>query len=111
MTMLNDEWIQRQFSGIQLGDLRLNRRAVSIAYACSRHPDASLPNKFDRWADIKGAYRLFDHSNATHSAIQAPHYKATITAAKETDSLVLFIQDGSELLYNSHHYTFGLGPT
>jgi hypothetical protein len=111
MSLMSERWIQQQFSGIQLGDLRLNKRAISIAHACSRYPDASLPNKFDRWADIKGAYRLFDHTDATHGAIQAPHYQVTITAARETDGPVLFIQDGSELLYNSHDYTFGLGPT
>jgi len=31
--------------------------------------------------------------------------------ARFSEKLVLFIQDGSELLFNSHAWTHGLGPT
>lgn len=111
MTVIDKAWIRKNFSCIDLGDLRLNHRALKVAKACARHPGASLPGKFDKWAEVKGAYRLLDHSKVTHPAIQSTHWQETITQARQSDDPILFIQDGSELLYNNHRYTFGLGPT
>lgn len=111
MAVMDKIWIRKNFSRVDLGDLRLNRRTLKVAEACARHPDASLPGKFDKWAAVKGAYRLLDHPEATHPAIQTIHWQETIAQARESNDPILFIQDGSELLYNNHRYTFDLGPT
>lgn len=108
---MNTQWIQKHFSGVQMADARLQKRAVKIAQACAEHPDKNLPGRFENWAGIKAAYRFFSNDKATHQSLQSAHYKHVLTEAAESDQTVLFIQDGSELLFNSHDWTFGLGPT
>ncbi len=107
---MEESWVRKQWLNIDLGDLRLNRRAIKIAVACAKQPKASLPQRFDSLADIKAAYRLFDHPSSTHQTIQTPHYQNVIKTAKKSPDPILFIQDGSEILFNSHLYT-NLGPT
>src|ERR1700743_3373334 len=105
------EWVHRQFANIDTKDARLQKRAVTIAEACAKRPEESLPGRFEDWAGLKGAYRFFSNPKITHQTLQRPHYKETLEKACFSDKLVLFIQDGSELLFNSHKWTYGLGPT
>jgi hypothetical protein len=108
---MKSEWVYRQFANIDTNDARLQKRAVIIAEACAKHPEQSLPGRFEDWAGLKGAYRFFSNPKITHQILQQPHYKETLEKAHFSDKLVLFIQDGSELLFNSHRWTHGLGPT
>lgn len=108
---MNEQWIYNQFSTIDVGDARLHKRAVDVAIGCAERPEESLAGRFDRWADLQGAYRFFSNSKITHQALQKPHYDQVLEKARFSEELVLFIQDGSELLFNSHPWTYGLGPT
>jgi hypothetical protein len=108
---MKEEWIYEQFSRIDVGDARLQKRAVDVAIACAEHPEESLAGRFDKWADLQGAYCLFNNPKITHKALQQPHYDQVLEKARWSEKLVLFIQDGSELLFNSHPWTHGLGPT
>ena len=108
---MKSEWVHRQFANIDTKDARLQKRAVATAEACANHPEKSLPGRFGDWAGLKGAYRFFSNPKITHQILQQPHYKETLEIARFSDKLVLFIQDGSELLFNSHRCTYGLGPT
>jgi Transposase DNA-binding/Transposase DDE domain/Transposase Tn5 dimerisation domain len=108
---MKEEWIYDQFSKIDVGDARLQKRAFNIAKGCAEHPEESLAGRFDEWADLKAAYRFFSNSKITHQALQQPHYKHVLNKACFSEETVLFIQDGSELLFNSHPWTHGLGPT
>lgn len=108
---MNSDWVEKQWTGAPLGDKRLEKRAIKIGEACLKTPDGTLPEKFGSWADTKGAYRFFDSSQVTHHTLQEVHNKNVIEMASASSQLVLFIQDGSELIYNKHPYTNGLGPT
>lgn len=108
---MNDQWIHQQFAKVKMDDARLRKRAVTIAQGCAEHPEKSLSGRFEDWAGLKAAYRFFDHPKATHQTLQQPHYKEVLEKAFWSEELVLFIQDGSELLFNSHPWTHGLGPT
>lgn len=108
---MNKEWVEKQWQEAELGDKRLNKRAVKIGLACLETPDGSLPKKFRSWGDIKGAYRFFDSDEISHEALQKVHNENVIEIASTTQQIVLFIQDGSELIYNTHKCTHGLGPT
>lgn len=46
-----------------------------------------------------------------HQKLQSSDYEIVSQEALASSGKVLFIQDGSELLYNSHKWTTGLGPT
>lgn len=108
---MKEQWIYDQFSKINARDARLQKRAVSVAIGCAKHPEASLAGRFEDWADLKAAYRFFSHPRITHQMLQQPHYQQVLEKARFSEELVLFIQDGSELLFNSHPWTHGLGPT
>ena len=104
-------WIYDQFSKVEVKDTRLQKRAVDIGIGCAEHPERSLAGRFDVWADLKATYRFFSNPKITHQVLQKPHYQQTLNKAFFSQQLVLFIQDGSELLFNSHPWTHGLGPT
>lgn len=104
-------WAENQFSKADIGDRRLSKRACEIAKACIKHPNASIPGRFENWAGIKAAYRFFSNPKVTHQSLQCPHYKNVIRDANASKDIVLFIQDTSELLFNTHLGTRGLGPT
>lgn len=108
---MKEQWIYEQFSMIDVGDARLQKRAVDVAIGCAERPEESLAGRFDEWADLQGAYRFFSNPKITHQALQQPHYAQVLGKALFSEKLVLFIQDGSELLFNSHPWTHGLGPT
>ena len=108
---MNNDWVEKQWRGAPLGDKRLEKRAIKIGEACLKTPDGTLPEKLGCWANTKGAYRFFDSSQVSHGALQEIHNKNVIETASASSQLVLFIQDGSELIYNKHPHTNGLGPT
>ena len=108
---MSSDWVEKQWEGSALGDKRLEKRAIKIGSACLNTPEGTLPKKFGNWADSKGAYRFFDSPSTTHEALQKVHNKNVIEIAAASTKTVLFIQDGSELIYNKHPHTNGLGPT
>jgi len=108
---MKEQWIYEQFSTIDVGDDRLQKRAVDVAIGCAECPEESLAGRFDKWADLQGAYRFFSNPKITHQALQQPHWHGVLEKARFSEETVLFIQDGSELLFNSHRWTHGLGPT
>ena len=108
---MNSQWIYQQFAKVNMNDVRLQKRAVKIAQDCAEHPEKSLCGRFADWAGLKAAYRFFSNPKVTHQKLQQPHYKEVLEKARWSEELILFIQDGSELLFNSHPCTHGLGPT
>jgi len=52
---MKERWIYDQFSRINVGDARLQKRAVEIALGCADHPEKSLSGRFDDWAGLKAA--------------------------------------------------------
>lgn len=105
------KWIREQFEKVNMNDARLEKRAIEIAQCCAEHPEKSLPERFADWAGLKAAYRFFSNPKVSHQTLQQPHYQEVLEKARFSKELILFIQDGSELLFNSHRWTHGLGPT
>lgn len=108
---MNYQWIHQQFGNIKINDSRLRQRAVTIANACAERPEKSFCGRFEDWAGLKAAYRFFSNPKVTHQILQEQHYREVLARASWSEELVLFIQDGSELLFNSHPCTYGLGAT
>ena len=71
--MLND-WIAREWENADLGDPRLNERAVLMANLMMKQPGASLPDQMESLAAIKGAYRFFSNRLVSHEVLQKDHY-------------------------------------
>ena len=51
-------WAQEEFEAMDLGDLRLNRRAVLLAERLGQKPGASIPAACENWAETAAAYRF-----------------------------------------------------
>lgn len=102
------EWAFREFGGIDLGDRRLNRRAIDVAQAMARDPMGSIPQQNKQWKQIKGAYRLFDHERVTFNSVSQAHWQQT-RADCAAEPRVLLIQDTTWLDYSHHPAKAGMG--
>jgi hypothetical protein len=102
-------WCEDEFSGVSLGDARLNARLVRTAVQLSAQPLSSINQACEDWADAKAAYRLFDNQKVTLDKILHPH-QMRIRERMQAHSLVLAVQDTTFLSYTDHPETTGLGP-
>lgn len=109
VTQSAGEWAAKQWSGVQLGDVRLNRRAVEIGSAMAAHPSQSLPQQMGSRAALRAAYGLLNHRRVTLEGLSEPHWEQTRQAAGQ-HKVVLFVQDTTELDYTHHPTKKGLGP-
>jgi len=107
-----DQWAKREFYGSSLGDARLSERLVRIGAMKAANPGQS-------WLDIvqgdrgetKAYYRFIaspDDSKVTFENILNPHREQTI-ARMRGQSVVLAIQDTSDLNFNTLNACTGLG--
>ena len=98
-----------EFEGLELGDVRLNRRARKVLARLGDKPTASIPAACGGWDETRAAYRLFDHDNVTAQQVLEPHYQASQKRMAEHRQ-VLCIQDTTELDYTGKSDIEGLGP-
>ncbi len=104
------EWVAQQWSTSNLGDLRRNQRAITLAQQIINKPYSSLSSQTGNWASLKAAYRLLNSDEVTHASLQEEHRKNVKELAINEQGTVLFIQDTSELDYSSKKAVMGLGP-
>jgi hypothetical protein len=78
------------------GDVRLNRRARSLAEKLGMCPNASIPAAMKSRAEIEAAYRFFNNGSVTPEGILEPHIEATYGRVGELDFAVL-AQDTTEI--------------
>src|SRR5712691_8800306 len=103
-------WAVEQFGKVELGDKRRRQRAVELAQAMARRPSDGLMKQTGEWNGQRGAYRLLDNAAVSHAALSEPHWALTREQAGQQGSVVLMVQDITELDYSSHTATEGLGP-
>lgn len=109
--MLNyNNWIEKQWPSFRFFDPRLHKRVINIASAMLKKPTASIPERFSLQKETKGCYRFLNNKGINHQMLQRQHYENVLAEAASQPGRVLFIQDGSELLYNNLKWT-DLGPT
>jgi len=94
--------------GIDLGDRRLNERAVKLLETLSRQPMVSINAACGGLAETTAAYRFFDNDKVTAENILEPHVAATVERMRG-HSVVLMIQDTTELDFSAHPPE-GAGP-
>jgi len=100
---------RNEFGGCDLGDVRLDRRLVSLVEKLAVDPGRSIPKAMGVWSQAKAAYRFFANDDVTHDKVLGPHYAATAGRVSELGS-VLVAQDTCFLSYTHHPKTAGLGP-
>jgi hypothetical protein len=103
------EWHEDELADVDLGDRRLNRRAMKVLGILGKQPSRSIPGSCRSWSETLAAYRLFDNERVTAARLLAPHFAATAQRMRE-HPVVLLVQDSSELDYTGKESINGLGP-
>jgi transposase-like protein/transposase Tn5 family protein len=103
-------WAESEFRGVPRLEKRLQDRLVGTAARLAERPTGSLPERLG-WADLKGAYRLAHHADATPDVLQAVHRERTRERMGRPDP-VLIIHDPTHLDFTGHRAVRDqLGPT
>lgn len=103
------DWAIQQWQTVDLGDVRLNRRAVAVGREMAARPPASLPQQMGAPKALRGAYALFNHPGVQMEQLLAPHKEQTLAAAGRERGVVLLVEDTSELDFTNREMR-GLGP-
>ena len=101
-------WAKQEFETIELGDARLNQRAVLLAERLGQKPGASIPGACENWAETAAAYRFLRNEQVDWEEVLTAHAQASQARIRE-HPVVLCIQDTTELDYNGQAMS-GLGP-
>jgi len=102
-------WAEATFGSVRLGDPRRDRRAVAIAHAMASETGASLPKQLHDQAALEATYRFLHSGHVSYEELIRPHVEATQQDCREQPE-VLLIQDTTEIDYQHHPKTSGLGP-
>src|SRR5438128_9482978 len=102
-------WAEATFGSVQLGDPRRNRRAVAIAHAMATETQASLPKQLHDPAALEATYRFMHSGHVSYEELMRPHVEMTRQDGRPQQE-VLLIQDTTEVDYQHHPKTSGLGP-
>ncbi len=100
--------VSAEFSDVDLGDVRLNRRLAQIAEAAERSPGASLPEQAGSSAALEATYRFFGNARVTPEVVFDGHVQATVARAAEA-SKVYVIHDTTEFRFGGEHPREGMG--
>ena len=101
-------WAQEEFETIDLGDERLNRRAVLLAERLGQKPGASIPAACGNWTETAAAYRFLRNEQVGWDDVLTAHAQASRERIRE-HAVVLCLQDTTELDYRGQAIE-GLGP-
>ena len=66
-------WAEQEFETIDLGDPRLNRRAVLLAERLGQKPGASIPGACENWAETAAAYRFLRNEQVNCEEVMTAH--------------------------------------
>jgi len=102
------DWVWPEVSGADFGDVRWSNRLVRMVEAFSRRPAASVPEACGSIGQAKAVYRFWSEEAVTPSKILEPHIERTRERAAE-HSVVLAVQDHTEMDFSTHRKTEGLG--
>jgi len=108
MTRESDGWAYKELEGVDLGDVRRNKRAKAVLTRLAEKPTASIPGACRGWSETHGAYRFMQNEAVEWRDIMEPHWNCTQERMREHD-VVLCIQDTTGLDFNGQEIS-GLGP-
>lgn len=101
-------WAEAELKTVDLGDERLEARAVLLAERLGGKPGESIPNACRGWTETQGAYRFLSNDRVKWEAVMLAHRSSGEERMRE-QAVVLNIQDTTELDFNGRQAR-GLGP-
>jgi Transposase DNA-binding/Transposase Tn5 dimerisation domain len=99
-------WVNAELATIDLGDHRLNKRAIKIIENLGLAPGRTIPQTFQAWNDIKACYNFFSNALVSDEKLINPHITNTMARICEYP-VVLLLSDTSELDYTSKEAMHG----
>jgi hypothetical protein len=96
MPILTDskKFIQNEFSNLNLGDKRLNRRALEVAASINAGPSFSIPAMTNgKDGDLKAIYRFFQNDKVDDQKLLHTHYLNTIERMEAYNGKILLLND------------------
>ena len=102
------DWVSLEFSSVDIGDKRLDKRLNQIAKDFSEHPSQSINQSSEDWSTTKAAYRFFDNDKVSVEKIFSPHFSNTKNRMAVYEQ-ILVVQDTTTLNFTSHKALTGLG--
>ncbi|MBD3182499.1 IS4 family transposase [Candidatus Poribacteria bacterium] len=104
----SQSWSEQEFGNADLGDSRRTQRLIKLAEQRGCQPNASIAQSCGDNASAKAAYRFYENESICMSDILSSHQQATQKRINQ-ESVVLAVQDTTQLDYTSHPATEGLG--
>ena len=93
-------WVTSELEMMNLGDKRLNARAIHIFNQLGLAPGRTVPQTFQSWKEIKASYNFFGNDLVSGKKMLAPHIEKTIERIREFP-IVLLPSDTTEIDYTS----------
>lgn len=100
--------LRDEYTGLDLGDRRLERRALQISEAIGQHPGGGFPSVFETEASLEGFYRFVNNDSVSPDALTEPHSEQAFARASTRGGPVLVLQDTSEFVYGGESERVGL---
>jgi hypothetical protein len=93
---------ERNFGGLDLGDVRRTRRLIKTVDTICRHPGGTLPDKLSQPKNLRAFYRLVDQDEVTHAVVINSHAAETRRRIAVVEkAAVLILHDATELDYTT----------
>ena len=89
-------WASEEMTTVDLGDERLDTRAVRLLSALGNRPNLSIPAACKGRAELKAAYGFFNNKKVTFAKVLQPHVARTRERMAQQE-VVLLVQDTSEI--------------
>lgn len=105
------KWIADIGRHLDLGDSRRVDRVAYMTECIAAKPGLSIPQTFEEWDGVKGAYRALSNEHISAEAILAALQQDTLARVRNQAGRILVIQDTTSLDFSDHPATVGLGPT
>lgn len=106
--MGDSQKVASEFSGLDFGDQRLNKRYLHTMEKLNDKPEFSIHGACGSWAESMAAYRLFENDKVTSEEILASHRSAVVNRMSQYRR-VFVLQDTTGLSYGSHIAVEDLG--
>jgi hypothetical protein len=99
-------WVVEELKSLDLGDKRLDRRAMQILENLGLSPGRTIPQTFQVWSEIKACYNFMNNTLVSEDKLLKPHQESTITRIKE-HKVVLLISDTCKVDYTDKEAMVG----
>jgi hypothetical protein len=107
--MSDNSLLAREFANLDLGDKRLDRRAVTSLVALGSQPGTSPPKVLTS-SELEGFYRFVGNDEVDLATLLKAHVDATLDRAQSLSRLVVS-HDTSSARFSEEVHREGLGPT